>query len=167
MDVFCNLGRVCPQAHLPEDYVLDGKSPVPLLTGEKDRHHDWIFSYIASARMLRDHRWLLEAVDEREGLPRGRFYDCGSSRKGYGYKNVTESKDVEVLAARERFDKLLEKLPPLDPKAPRMEEALARYDTMRKHPLQKPAGISVTSELFRLTTPLLQLQPARGKGGQR
>ncbi len=61
--------------------------------------------------MLRDKRWLLEAVNPILGLPRGRFYDCGPDRTGKGYRDVTESKDPAVVAARERFDEVLKHFP--------------------------------------------------------
>jgi arylsulfatase A-like enzyme len=121
---------------IPDDYELDGKSLVRFLGGDSEGHREWIFSYIGSARMLRDARWLLEAVDEREGLPEGRFYDCGTSRKGYGYENVSESRDPQVIAARKRFVRILDNLPALDEDATGMKEALAKYDKTRKHRLQ-------------------------------
>lgn len=45
---------------LPYNYPIDGISLLPYLTGEKDTHHDWIYSYkngyqmIRSAHVLRD-----------------------------------------------------------------------------------------------------------------
>jgi len=61
--------------------------------------------------MLRDKRWLLEALNPILGSPRGRFYDCGAGRAGKGYRDVTQSRDAAVLAARERFDKMLKQFP--------------------------------------------------------
>lgn len=90
-------------AELPKGVEIDGKSFAPVLRGESEGVRDWIFSYLDVKRMLRDKRWLLEGD--------GRFYDCGDSREGKGYRDVTDSKDAEVVAARARFDKLLEKLP--------------------------------------------------------
>ena len=46
-------------------------------------------------------------------MPRGRFYDCGDSRDGYGYINVTNSEDQQVQKARREFDQILKKYPPL------------------------------------------------------
>jgi hypothetical protein len=61
--------------------------------------------------MLRDGRWLLEG--------NGKFYDCGDSRNGSGYRDVTGSSDPEAVAARKRFDSILERLPAPPPeKAP-------------------------------------------------
>jgi arylsulfatase A len=72
-------------------------------------HRDWVFSYLHEMRILRDRRWLLEGD--------GRFFDCGDSRTGAGYKDVTDSRDPAVGAARQRFDEILRKLPAplLDP----------------------------------------------------
>ena len=50
-------------ASVPDGYALDGQSLVPFLTGATDIHREWIISYIATARMVRTKRWLLEAVD--------------------------------------------------------------------------------------------------------
>jgi hypothetical protein len=61
--------------------------------------------------MLRDRRWLLEAVDPVLGLPRGRFYDTRGDREGKGYRDVTNSDDPEVAAARRRFDEILARFP--------------------------------------------------------
>jgi arylsulfatase A len=84
---------------MPDGYVHDGKSFAPLLVGEPYEEREWIFSYLMYDRMLRTKRWLLEGD--------GRFYDCGDSRDGTGYKDVTNSTDPEVLDARKRFDEIL------------------------------------------------------------
>jgi len=91
------------RADLPKDVTIDGRSFAKHLRGEKYESREWIFSYLAYERMLRDKRWLLEGS--------GRFYDCGDSRDGTGYKNVTKSQDPEVVAARERFAAILADLP--------------------------------------------------------
>ena len=96
---------------LPDGYAIDGKSLKPFLLGETDAHRDWIYSTIGTSQMLRDKRWLLDAVNPVLGSPRGRFYDCGTSRSGKGYKEVTRSTDPEVLAARKRFDGILKQFP--------------------------------------------------------
>jgi len=90
-------------AKLPENVTLDGRSFAPQLRGEKGKPREWIFSYLAYERMLRDRRWLLEGD--------GRFFDCGESRNGTGYRDVTGSSNAEVTAARARFEKILEGLP--------------------------------------------------------
>ncbi len=89
---------------------LDGRSFAPQLRGEKGNPREWIFSYLAYERMLRDRRWLLEGS--------GRMFDCGESRNGRNYREVTGSADPEVLAARARFDRLLRDLPAPPAEAP-------------------------------------------------
>ncbi len=90
-------------APLPRGVTIDGRSFAPQLRGERGNPREWIFSYLAYERMLRDRRWLLEGD--------GRFYDCGESRDGSGYRDVTDSADAEVRAARKRFDAILANLP--------------------------------------------------------
>jgi len=90
-------------APLPQGVTIDGRSFAPVLQGRKGRTREWIFSYLAYRRMLRDKRWLLEGD--------GRFYNCGNSRDGTGYKDVTDSTNPEVIAARQRFEAILTHLP--------------------------------------------------------
>ena len=90
-------------ARLPADREIDGVSLRPTLTGETAPHREWIFSYLHEQRILRDKRWLLEGD--------GRFYDCGDSRDGSRYVDVTDSNDVEATEARRRFDEILDNLP--------------------------------------------------------
>jgi len=91
-------------AKLPRDYEIDGRSFGPLLLQDPYQGREWVFSYLGPGRMLRDKHWLLEGS--------GRFFDCDDRRDGIGYKDVTESKDSKVLAAKIRFREILEKLPP-------------------------------------------------------
>jgi arylsulfatase A len=105
-DILPTLGEFAG-AERPAGHVTDGVSLVPTLLGKPGRHREWIFSFLGRGRMLRDERWLLE----REGDGRERLYDCGSSRDGTGYKDVSRSDDPEVRAARDRFHELLETLP--------------------------------------------------------
>jgi arylsulfatase A len=89
-------------ARLP-NVPIDGRSFAWELQGKRGQPREWIFSYLAYERMLRDRRWLLEG--------NGKFYDCGESRDGTGYRDVTVSTGPEVVAARRRFAGILEKLP--------------------------------------------------------
>ncbi|MFB3828080.1 MAG: sulfatase-like hydrolase/transferase [Bryobacteraceae bacterium] len=95
-------------AELPRDKVIDGRSLAGYLRGDGAAPRDWIFSFVADRRILRTKRWLLE---DNSPLHYGRLYDCGSSRDGAGYREVTASRGAEVLAARARFDELLKGLP--------------------------------------------------------
>ncbi len=91
-------------ASLPTDHPIDGKSFVRILRGEKSNTRDWIFSYLADRRVLRTKRWLLEKNAPGDF---GRLYDCGTSRDGSGYVDVTDSRAPEVLAVRKQFEQIL------------------------------------------------------------
>jgi hypothetical protein len=95
-------------AELPKDVPFDGHSLVPVLRGEKKSHRDWIYSHLDDGRILRDSRWLLEIDKAGKGE---RFFDCGESRDGSGYKDVTTSTDPEVVAARKHFTEILATIP--------------------------------------------------------
>jgi arylsulfatase A len=100
-------------ATLPRDIVFDGYSLAPVLSGEKAAHREWIYSYLDDGRVLRDSRWLLEIAKGGRGE---RFFDCGESRDGTGYKDVTRSTDPEVKAARARFARILASMPEPKPR---------------------------------------------------
>lgn len=95
-------------ATLPQNVPFDGHSLGPVLRGEKASHRDWIYSHLDDGRILRDARWLLEIDKGGKGE---RFFDCGECRDGSTYVNVTGSTEPEVVAARERFAKILASLP--------------------------------------------------------
>ena len=114
---------------LPRDYIIDGRSFAPLLLGKPYKPREWIFSYLADKRMLRDKRWLLEGD--------GRFYDCGGSRDGTGYQNVTDSNDPQVNAARQRFAEILADKPAPGPDDPLMRKY--QKQTLGKKRRQKRA----------------------------
>jgi arylsulfatase A len=111
-------------AELPKDTPSDGHSLGPVLRGEKERHREWIYSHLDDGRVLRDERWLLEIP---KGGGRERFFDCGESRDGGGYKDVTGSTDPEVKAARERFAAILASMP-----EPKRREGAAQPPGKRK-----------------------------------
>ena len=96
---------------LPNDRVFDGQSLVPLLRGDRQTHREWIYSHLDDGRILRDSRWLLEIDPSVEGKLREQFFDCGECRNGTEYKDVTASRDPEVLSARARFAKILASIP--------------------------------------------------------
>ena len=101
-------------ATLPKDQPFDGHSMLPLLRGEKNQYRDWIYSHLDDGRVLRDSRWLLEIAPGGKGE---KFFDCGESRDGTGYKNVTDSTEAEVKAAREKFAGILAAIPEPKPRA--------------------------------------------------
>jgi arylsulfatase A-like enzyme len=114
-------------AELPKEYVIDGQSFACLLRGETYTGRKWIFSYLADKRMLRDKRWLLEGD--------GRFYDCGNSRDGAEYTDVTDSDAPSVIAARKRFAGILADKPapgPDDPLMKRYQAGMRRKKRQRR-----------------------------------
>lgn len=100
-------------AYLPRDRPFDGHSLVPVLRGKKESHRDWIYSHLDDGRVLRDSRWLLEIARHGKGE---KFFDCGDSRDGTGYKDVTDSTDPAVVAARARFAEILAAMPEPKPR---------------------------------------------------
>jgi arylsulfatase A len=107
-------------ASIPDDYVIDGHSFAPLVLGEPYEERDWIFSYVAEQRQIRDKRWLLDGY--------GHIYDCGDNRDETGYVDVSESSDPEVIAAKNRFETILKDLPGPDINDPYVQECIARIE---------------------------------------
>jgi len=108
------------EAALPDGYEIDGHSFAPLLRGKDFDGRDWIFVQMGEARWLRDERWLLDG--------NGRFWDCGKNRdETKGYCDVTESHAPEVVAARKRFQAILEKMPGIDYEHPETSKRWASY----------------------------------------
>ena len=102
----------------------DGRSFAPLLRGEPFTGREWIHSFLGTARWLRDRRWLLDGE--------GQFYDCGDSRDEIaGYRDVTDSIEPDVLAARSRFAGIVATLPAPDVNDPVLGPALQRFDERR------------------------------------
>jgi arylsulfatase A len=95
---------------LPTDRPFDGHSLLPVIQGKAAKHRDWAYSHLDDGRILRDQRWLLE-VAKGNDLTKAKFFDCGDSRDGAGYKEVTASADPEARAARARFDAILAAMP--------------------------------------------------------
>ena len=115
-------------ASVPDGYALDGQSLVPFLTGATDIHREWITSYIATARMVRTKRWLLEAVDPVYGDSEGRLFDCGDAHLRSNYKDITGS--PEALPIRKKLEELLENNPWPDLSDPDVAAEVDSYDTM-------------------------------------
>ncbi|MFM8618176.1 MAG: sulfatase-like hydrolase/transferase [Opitutaceae bacterium] len=106
-DVFPTLMELAG-AVVPSNHVVDGRSLAPFLRGERETTREWIFASQADRRILRTERWLLEDNSPRHP---GRLFDCGTSRDGAGYRDVTASREPEALAARAHFERLLQDLP--------------------------------------------------------
>lgn len=111
-DIMPTLAEISGAA-LPEDRPFDGHSMLPVLRGETAAHRHWIYSHLDDGRILRDDHWLLELP---KGGKRERFFDCGESRDGTGYEDVTTSTDPNVTAARERFAAILATMPEPKPR---------------------------------------------------
>ena len=91
-------------ASLPAGHPLDGKSFASVLRGDQEGAREWIFSYIGDKRLLRTQRYLLE----RNSLIQfGQLFDCGTSRDGSGYVDVTASAAPEVMATKRMFSEIL------------------------------------------------------------
>ncbi|MDT8391388.1 MAG: sulfatase-like hydrolase/transferase [Lentisphaeria bacterium] len=106
---------------LPEEDIFDGHSFAPLILGKPFDGREWIFSQWYGCRWLRTKRWLIDG--------RGRFYDCGDNRNEWGegaYQDVTQSKDANVIAARKRLEKILEKRPAPDYQDPELADQWKR-----------------------------------------
>ncbi len=103
-------------AKLPKDRPFDGYSLLPVLNGTQAKHRDWIYSHLDDGRVLRDERWLLQISKEGAKKEAGeKFFDCGASRDGTGYKDVTDSAAAEVIAARAHFANILSTIPKPEP----------------------------------------------------
>jgi arylsulfatase A len=105
-DLFPTMAELAGAA-VPAGHELDGVSLAPALGDPGASPRPWTFSYLGKGKILRDARWLLEqAGDGTE-----RFLDCGDSRDGTGYREVTHSDAADVREARARFAAILEDLP--------------------------------------------------------
>jgi arylsulfatase A-like enzyme len=91
-------------AELPKGKVLDGKSMAGYLRGDSAAPREWIFSFIGDRRIVRTKRYLL---DDNSPLHYGKLYECGMSRDGTGYKDVTNSDAPEVKAIKAEFEQIL------------------------------------------------------------
>ncbi len=84
--------------------LVDGVSFKPYLDGDTTPLREWVYAPLGTKRVLRTKRWLLENNSPSDF---GQLYDCGDSRDGTNYKNVTDSTDPEVLAAKEQLKQIL------------------------------------------------------------
>jgi arylsulfatase A len=89
---------------LRKEHEIDGVSFAPYLRGETGPLREWIYSYLGTQRVVRTKRWLLENNSMTEF---GQLYDCGDSRNGEGYKDVTKSDDPDAVAARKLMEQIL------------------------------------------------------------
>jgi arylsulfatase A-like enzyme len=99
----------------------DGHSFAPYLLGEPFTPRETIQMAMNNARWVRDKDWLLDG--------RGRFYDTHRAESREGYRDVTLSKDPQVVAARKRFAKYLNEIPLPDENDPSTAKEWKRFRT--------------------------------------
>lgn len=92
----------------PPNHPFDGVSLAPYLRGETTSLREWVYAPLGGRRTLRTKRWLLE---NNTPWNFGQLYDCGDSRNGTGYRNVTNDDSAEVVAAKKHLLSILTKLP--------------------------------------------------------
>jgi hypothetical protein len=109
---------------------LDGKSLRPFLSGAKANHREWIMSYIATARMVRTHDWMLEAVDPVYGSAAGRFYRTNGDYRRSHYTLVGEARTERERAAHAKLMAILKKNPWPDRADPKVAAEIRSYDRM-------------------------------------
>lgn len=99
VDISDVVPTICEVAGIefPEDHIIDGVSFASYLRGETKPQRDWIYAYLGPKRVVRTKRWLLENNSMTEF---GQLYDCGESRDGSGYRDVTDSDEQEVQSAK-------------------------------------------------------------------
>jgi len=108
----------------------DGHSFAPYLLGEPFVPRETIQTAMNNARWERDKEWLLDG--------RGRFYDTRGAGNRDEYRDVSESKDPEVIAARKRFEKYLQKILLPNEKDPSTRQAWKR---LRNSPEGAPVKV--------------------------
>jgi hypothetical protein len=110
----------------------DGHSFAPYLLGETFTPRQTIQMQMNNARWVRDQDWLLDG--------RGRFYDTRGAKNRNEYRDVSDSKDADVIAARRRFEKYLKDIPLPDETDPATRDSWQAFRAT-------PAGMPV--EVFR------------------
>jgi arylsulfatase A-like enzyme len=111
-------------AVLPDGYGFDGISQADYLAGRSAPQREFLYSYIGTARMIRDADWILEAVDPIGGHPDGRLYRDTEK----GLREIKDLKaDAGAEAARQRLLAALKDIPHLDLSDPGVRSDLERY----------------------------------------
>ena len=110
----------------------DGHSFASYLLGEAFTPREIIQMQMNNARWIRDRDWLLDG--------RGRFYDTRGAQTREDYRDVSDSEDSEVVAARRRFEKYLDAIPLPDEADPATSDSWKAFRAM-------PAGAPI--DVFR------------------
>ncbi len=110
VDVSDILPTCCEVAgiQLPDNHVIDGVSFAPYLQGDTTPLREWIYGYLGGGRVVRTKRWLLEDNTMKDF---GKLIDCGESRNGEGYVDVTSKNSPEVRRARQMMLAILKDKP--------------------------------------------------------
>ena len=96
----CDVAKI----ELPEDHVIDGVSFAPYLKGDLTPQREWIYAYLGPKRIVRTKRYLLEQNSMTEF---GKLFDCGDSRDGTGYQNISNRNGPQAREARALMKKIL------------------------------------------------------------
>jgi len=102
-------------APAPAADAFDGKSLKPFLSGARERHRDWIHSYLYDWRLLRTDDYLLEALGMTGQAIERRLFATGGSIDRADYALVTD--DPAHAEALERLTAQLDQMPAIDPGA--------------------------------------------------
>jgi hypothetical protein len=97
----------------------DGHGFAPYFLGEPFTPRETIRMAMNNARWVRDRDWLLDG--------RGRFHDTRGNANRDEYRDVSESEDPEVVAARRRFERYLREIPLPDENDPATQQAWQRF----------------------------------------
>jgi arylsulfatase A-like enzyme len=97
----------------------DGHSFAPLLLGRPFVPRETIRMAMNNARWIRDADWLLDGT--------GRFWSVRAANTWRTYRDVSESDDPEVIAARRRFEAYVRDFPLPDEHDPLTAEAWRRF----------------------------------------
>jgi arylsulfatase A-like enzyme len=108
----------------------DGHSFAAYLLGESFTPREIIQMQMNNARWLRDKDWLLDG--------RGRFYDTRGAKNRGEYRDVSTSKDPQVIAARSRFEEYLKKVPLPDENDPATRDS---WQAFRASPAGAPIQV--------------------------
>ena len=108
----------------------DGHSFAPYLLGKPFNPRETIQMTMNNARWVSDKDWLVDG--------RGRVYDTYASANRDEYRDVSESAEPEVIAARQRFETYLKAIPLPDENDPATRRAWERFRSM---PQGKPVDV--------------------------
>ncbi|MBM3334797.1 SUMF1/EgtB/PvdO family nonheme iron enzyme, partial [Candidatus Sumerlaeota bacterium] len=85
---------------------LSGKSLKPLLDGDRAYTRPWIFSYLGIYRMIRDHQWCLDGLDQ--------LWRCNKSGNPFTFELIPKDKeDAQAARGRAALEAILKALPPV------------------------------------------------------